>query len=151
MGPRFFKRGDVRLNNCPIWLARASMGPRFFKRGDLMRQSVALVMHLLQWGHASLSVETMGPRGARLTHHAASMGPRFFKRGDPVLDPLPPPASRASMGPRFFKRGDSQFLAKTSASRIALQWGHASLSVETGPNSRGSSPATNRFNGATLL
>ena len=55
------------------------------------------------------------------------------------------------MGPRFFKRGDQG--ARDSKARASqLQWGHASLSVETGTGELAEDAGrADRFNGATLL
>ena len=58
MGPRFFKRGDVHGLMRLIVDDLASMGPRFFKRGDSRRPPPRQRRNELQWGHASLSVET---------------------------------------------------------------------------------------------
>ncbi len=60
----------------------------------------------LQWGHASLSVETISGDVGNGSGSLASMGPRFFKRGDNVLLNGGITVLLASMGPRFFKRGD---------------------------------------------
>ena len=60
MGPRFFKRGDQHRNAVPADRRKASMGPRFFKRGDKPGDTVLVTEGVLQWGHASLSVETSG-------------------------------------------------------------------------------------------
>ncbi len=58
MGPRFFKRGEHLSVLSEALNEVASMGPRFFKRGEL-RVSSSPVTHaeMLQWGHASSSVE----------------------------------------------------------------------------------------------
>ena len=82
MGPRFFKRGD-RPQPCGTGrFARASMGPRFFKRGDQCGELFEIAGRALQWGHASLSVETSSNKLRLQKVGTASMGPRFFKRGD---------------------------------------------------------------------
>ena len=64
----------------------ASMGPRFFKRGDQVRIEHWNASNQLQWGHASLSVETRPSRMPSELQKRASMGPRFFKRGDNIKD-----------------------------------------------------------------
>ena len=59
MGPRFCKRGNVRLAAAGEEDHElASMGPRFCKRGNkcMIRRLKKDV--LLQWGHAFVSVET---------------------------------------------------------------------------------------------
>ena len=61
MGPRFFKRGDSSAGSKLNSSAVASMGPRFFKRGDKDEKEKEAVAEELQWGHASLSVETSSP------------------------------------------------------------------------------------------
>ncbi len=96
----------------------------------------------------------------------ASMGPRFFKRGEDNLAIYIPLLRAASMGPRFFKRGESDPASvapsdisgfngatllqawrvddqrKLVAALSALQWGHASSSVERpcAPNSKAATP-----------
>ncbi len=67
MGPRFFKRGesvDEPLDT--IGSRDASMGPRFFKRGETVSGFLEPVPLLLQWGHASSSVESPVCRGVGL-------------------------------------------------------------------------------------
>ena len=59
------------------------------------------------------------------------MGPRFFKRGDDNILKFVDVEVDASMGPRFFKRGDLRGPWATGCTSGRLQWGHASLSVET--------------------
>ena len=106
MGPRFFKRGDDIAKFAPEIRTSASMGPRFFKRGDLGSVPIGGVLCLLQWGHASLSVETL------------------FLSAEPLLGPvlqwghasLSVETSIATRFPLIVEK---------------LQWGHASLSVET--------------------
>ena len=67
MGPRFFKRGDTHSGRAVRQSQPASMGPRFFKRGDCRRLIVCVAPRsVLQWGHASLSVETLEPVGDKL-------------------------------------------------------------------------------------
>ena len=83
------------------------MGPRFFKRGDL-------------------TDEVIDERPVN-----ASMGPRFFKRGDTLNARDLYDVRFASMGPRFFKRGDARSMPVPNSKASTLQWGHASLSVET--------------------
>ena len=59
--------------------------------------------------------------------------------------------SAASMGPRFFKRGDTAEEFDRMLAIAPLQWGHASLSVETQRGCFLFHVRTIRFNGATLL
>ena len=95
MGPRFFKRGDQSGDVAIGQNDFASMGPRFFKRGDTSRPVPGPVMRpSLQWGHASLSVETPGELLVGPAPPVASMGPRFFKRGDRPDVPVCPYRTR---------------------------------------------------------
>ncbi len=60
MGPRLFKRGNGRSKARIRTAPAASMGPRLFKRGN--NDFIAgddEYFYLLQWGHASSSVETL--------------------------------------------------------------------------------------------
>ncbi len=82
MGPRFFKRGETKFRICDRDAQSASMGPRFFKRGEIIFRDRAQVVVLLQWGHASSSVERARLVSAVNVPGSASMGPRFFKRGE---------------------------------------------------------------------
>src|SRR3990172_883262 len=116
MGPRFFKRGEVILMFIVYSFDDASMGPRFFKRGEArpgcrfqvesssfngatLLQAWRVVevetdgntLLVLQWGHASSSVESLITFQTQITTHVASMGPRFFKRGENHIDELPLP------------------------------------------------------------
>ncbi len=89
---------------------------------------------MLQWGHASSSVESLvlrqncrgrtsrfngatllqawrdGPGQLVRLKHPASMGPRFFKRGEAHEDIQCSDIGWASMGPRFFKRGEHELV-----------------------------------------
>ena len=104
------------------------MGPRFCKRGNHPAQRSALeIRHLLQWGHAFVSVETAAACRAGRSARGASMGPRFCKRGNGDTGTIPRPRARV------------------------LQWGHAFVSVETSVRIYGECAACNCFNGATLL
>ncbi len=59
MGPRFFKRGEHGGYQRDDHDREASMGPRFFKRGEIVaRVSHEIAYFVLQWGHASSSVES---------------------------------------------------------------------------------------------
>ncbi len=112
MGPRFFKRGDGCENPLASDDSCASMGPRFFKRGDKVRlMALNPFAYGLQWGHASLSVETFWSVWRHADFGQASMGPRFFKRGDGMPLVMVERFVNASMGPRFFKRGDMRLLS----------------------------------------
>ena len=105
----------------------------------------------LQWGHASLSVETRTSIGWKSVYRPATRGPRFFTRGDGGPQNTTHYGNRASMGPRFFKRGDRSGTNGRRVALISLQWGHASLSVETRSSIPAAIPVAGCFNGATLL
>ncbi len=107
MGPRFFKRGELLPTKSIGGPNGASMGPRFFKRGEYNCPSRKWRRRdLLQWGHASSSVERRAFRCLSVSVLMASMGPRFFKRGEIEEHKEASRAGQASMGPRFFKRGE---------------------------------------------
>jgi len=83
MGPRLFRRGNLRRwieHNVTL---KASMGPRLFRRGN--------TFHLpgnrneereLQWGHVFSDVEIRSAEARTSSPDAASMGPRLFRRGN---------------------------------------------------------------------
>ncbi len=89
MGPRFFKRGEMDDEMELFGVGFASMGPRFFKRGEnaavLAMRTAKMsfngatllqawradqdrhsdrIPNVLQWGHASSSVERPPPLGS---------------------------------------------------------------------------------------
>ena len=108
------------------------MGPRFCKRGNFAGGARSTASwHLLQWGHAFVSVETRGSSGRGCGRGFASMGPRFCKRGNGWRRGRGRRRDEgASMGPRFCKRGNPRRNMRP-ARMPSLQWGHAFVSVET--------------------
>ncbi len=127
MGPRFFKRGECGTAPISVRRCDASMGPRFFKRGECPLGFCGQCAGFRFNGATLLQAWRAGhPLGLQTRHDVASMGPRFFKRGEHFR-----PAQPGSLA-------------------VALQWGHASSSVESPrPRYRGHTVAC--FNGATLL
>ncbi len=57
MGPRFNERGNRYRVYHPALSHIASMGPRFNERGNTEAAEAAVPLAVLQWGHASMSVE----------------------------------------------------------------------------------------------
>ena len=106
------------------------MGPRFCKRGNRFELMPSSPAHLLQWGHAFVSVETLliaytAPSSILLQWGHAFVSVETWLLLVPVRD-----AGGASMGPRFCKRGNYAGTAGRSYF-TKLQWGHAFVSVET--------------------
>ena len=176
MGPRFCKRGNALAGvSDDLGKLQLQWGHAFVSVETGAPSTSDTTLSMLQWGHAFVSVETRFSRLTRYQGLVASMGPRFCKRGNIPSTPSPPPRQLASMGPRFCKRGnehrrdrdracdDGASMGPRFCKRgnltdqlsatyrpVALQWGHAFVSVETA--SRPSRPTPRQcFNGATLL
>src|SRR3990172_4024975 len=151
MGPRFFKRGEqtcsCSLRSSDRGFNGATLLQAWRGRGDGDRCAAPL---LLQWGHASSSVERTQAACRQSRSPLASMGPRFFKRGEIICIPTPRISIHASMGPRFFKRGE--YPRATNPPRQQRGFNGATLlqAWRVGKQSR-LKAERRRFNGATLL